>query len=75
MPNKPKFQGTLAQIYKTTYDLLFHAQTQEMKDRILACKGDNSINDPDVTEFIRNVCVAAEKVTDDNPPVPVADNK
>jgi len=66
MANKPKFEGTLAEIYKLHYDLAFAAQSKEMKERILACKGDNSIKDPDVTEFIRSVCLGAETAVDKN---------
>lgn len=66
MANKPKFEGTLAQIYEMTYGLLFAAQSKEMKDRILACKGDNSIHDPEVDEFVRAVCLAAETAVDKN---------
>jgi hypothetical protein len=66
MPQSEKNSG---QIYKDAYDALFATQSNEMKARILAAKGDPDNNDRLVTYFIKDVIANAER------PAPVSNDK
>ena len=50
----------LASLYQTTYTLAFKKLSKAMQDRVLACKGDNAIKDPEVDDWITEVAAKAE---------------
>jgi hypothetical protein len=62
----------LAEQYQKTYQIAFGKLSKAFQDRVLACKADNAIVDPDVDEWIAGVIEQAEAKYDTKQPDSVA---
>ena len=61
----------LANLYRDTYNKEFKKLDKAMQDRVLACKDDNTIVDPEVNEFISRICEIVEAPAPEPPVAPV----